>query len=203
ARRDGRGDPLLPSRLALACEARTIAGRIESFFDPQNVPPPLPAFGPVGIDDDASGVSQLLIPRPRPLPEPKCILSVTSFRDYLLCPYRYYLRHVLRLGGIDDDVEELPGNVFGTLLHDVLADFGRSELKAATAPSPISEFLVERFRDLARRRFGSSRPAAVAVQIEQGVARLEAFAQWQADWAARGWSIEQVEQPQGNTPFPF
>src|SRR5690606_27028320 len=79
----------------------------------------------------------------------------------------------------------------------------RSTRYSQIGAAPICEYLVERFRDLARRRYGSSRPAAVAVQIEQGVARLEAFAQWQADWAARGWSIDQVEQPQGNTPVPF
>src|SRR5690606_28942161 len=47
ARRDDRGDPLLPSRLALACDPETIAGRIEAFFEPRDVSPPLPTFGGV------------------------------------------------------------------------------------------------------------------------------------------------------------
>jgi ATP-dependent helicase/nuclease subunit B len=201
AHRDERGDPLLPSRLALACDAETIARRIEAFFEPQDVPAPLPAFGAVAPAEVA--VRRLMVPRPQLLAEPKNVLSVTSFRDYLLCPYRYYLRHVLRLEGLDDDVEELSGAEFGNLLHHVLADFGRSDLKDSTDAERIREDLVERFQDLARRRFGNYRPAAVCVQIEQGRARLEAFANWQAGWAAQGWSITLVEQPEGNSPVPF
>jgi ATP-dependent helicase/nuclease subunit B len=203
ARRDGRGDPLLPSRLGLACEPEAIARRIEAFFEPRQVPHPLPAFGAVAVIDGTTPINQLVVPRPRPLDEPKRVLSVTSFRDYLLCPYRYYLRHVLGLGAMDDDVEELSGADFGNLLHDVLADFGRSDLKDSTDAGRICEDLVERFQDLARRRFGNYRPAAVAVQIEQAMARLEAFAAWQAGWAAQGWSITMVEQPEGNVPVPF
>ena len=39
------------------------------------------------------------IPRPAPLAEPIERLSPTAFRDYLACPYRFYLKHVLRVEG--------------------------------------------------------------------------------------------------------
>ena len=77
-------------------------------------------------------------------------LRVTELRDYLACPYRYYLRHRLGLESLADDAEELAANDFGTLLHTVLKQFADDErLANATDPARL------------RSRFESdSRPGA-------------------------------------------
>src|SRR5690606_21138049 len=55
----------------------------------------------------------------------------------------------------------------------------------------------------AGRRFGRSALPAVTVQVEQLRARLHAFAQWQAEWAAAGWRIAAFEAhpPEPGVPF--
>ena len=54
-------------------------------------------------------------------------IPVTQFKDYLACPYRYYLRHVCKLRVVNDSARELDGGAFGRLLHRVLGAFARDE----------------------------------------------------------------------------
>ena len=193
-RRNGRGDPLLPSRLVLAGDDAAIARRIEQYFTSASSSTPL--LPPLAVDAaDTDRRTELVVPRPRPLEVPKHSFSVTALKDYLACPYRFYLKHVLRLGQIDDEADELSPPQFGTLLHNVLSDFGESDLKHSSDPDEICDFLAERLDERAAQLVGRRRPPAISVQIEQGRTRLRAFADWQADRAAAGWVIEFVEQP--------
>jgi ATP-dependent helicase/DNAse subunit B len=119
---------------------------------------------------------------------------VTQFRDYLACPYRFYLRHVLKLEPLGDDLEELDGGSFGDLVHLVLEQFGRSEeaqeLRTAADEKRIAEYLDYQLDRVSAARFGThhARPA-VRVQLEQLRIRLHAFAHWQAGRAREGWQI--------------
>jgi ATP-dependent helicase/DNAse subunit B len=121
-------------------------------------------------------------------------LSVTRFRDYLACPYRFYLRHVLKLAAIEDDAAELDGAAFGDLVHRVLAGFGRSEeakdVRTSSDWTKIAGYLDHKLDEVAAARFGKkqARPA-VMVQVEQLRLRLRAFALWQAQRAGEGWRI--------------
>ena len=100
-RRDAEDNPLTPSRLLLACSDESLARRVIEFYgdgsDGTTTPAaPLLAHGPA---------RRFNIPRPHhpaarvgdDLPaQPLTSLRVTAFRDYIACPYRFYLRHVLR-----------------------------------------------------------------------------------------------------------
>jgi hypothetical protein len=57
---------------------------------------------------------------PEPPARPIERLPVTHLRDYLACPYRYYLKHVLRLRSATDRVADLGANIVGSLGHAVL-----------------------------------------------------------------------------------
>ena len=145
----------------------------------------------------SNGSRGLDVPRPRPLAEPVTSMRVTEFRDYLACPYRYYLRHRLRLERLANDVEELDGLGFGALIHEVLRRFGAGPLTASTDARAIGDFLGQSLDEAIREGYGSQPLPAIRVQAEQLRARLLAFARWQADWAAEGWQIEHVEwQPE-------
>jgi ATP-dependent helicase/nuclease subunit B len=186
-RRSADGEPLLPSRLLFACDKDTLVRRVKVFFSAAVGPrgatvPPLPL-----------GEGGLSVPLPEPLPEPVTSMRVTEFRDYLACPYRYYLRHRLRLGVRSDDAGELDGMSFGSLAHEVLKELGTSAAAASTSPEEILAQLSASLDDLVRRQFGADPLAAVLVQVEQLRARLAAFARWQARWAAAGWGIKHVE----------
>lgn len=190
-RRSIDGDPLMPSRLLFACDDRSMADRVMRLFQESNV---AAATGSLGSLRPGQAVSTFSDPpKPGPLAQPVESMSVTGFRDYLACPYRYYLRHVLRLEAVSDTAEELDPSNFGTLAHEVLEEFGRSETAASTDPAEIAAFLDAELDRRAGRNYDKPL-AAVSIQIEQLRLRLHAFAQWQAAWAGRGWQIEQVER---------
>lgn len=190
-RRTADHDPLIPSRLLFACDSEEIPRRVLALFEkpPQPRRPPLPGSLRPGRTQHAFEV-----PRPGRLPVPVTSMRVTEFADYLACPYRYYLRRRLNLEGRDSQLEELPANSFGSLLHEVLQRFGESDARLLTDPDRIAEALDEELDRLTRGFYGSEPLPAVLVQVEQIRYRLRAFARWQARWAADGWRIEWIER---------
>ncbi|MEA1952687.1 MAG: PD-(D/E)XK nuclease family protein, partial [Planctomycetota bacterium] len=195
-RRTGDGDPLSPTRLFFATDDVTIARRAVEYF----------GDGPEDADGKRSSrvelpgafrpgstYSRFEVPAPRPLAEPVRSMRVTEFRDYLACPYRYYLRHCLKLEAVADTAVELDGGAFGSLAHEVLQYFGKSELIESSNAETIAAWLGQTLDRLARRFYGTNPLSAVRVQVEQLRRRLEAFSRWQAGWAAEGWRIEDVE----------
>ncbi len=191
ARRDTQGDPLTPSRLLFAAEPDEIAHRVLAFFDPKRSNEThIPLDRTLKTNRQTSDFN---VPRPQRFPEPIEVINATAFRSYLACPYRFYLRHVLNLDSRDDAVKELDALSFGNLTHEVLNQFGRSEIRHSTDARHILNFLRDALDECAIKKFGRSRLAPVDVQIMQVRLRLDAFAQWQAQWALQGWNIEYVE----------
>ena len=197
-RRDVRGDPLAPSRLLLTGEGDERAQRVREFYRPQQPAPK--AEPPAAPLRDHSGFT---VPRPPATIPPPETLSVTAFRDYLASPYRFYLRHVLKLAEMDDAVDELSAASFGNLAHTVLARFGESGLKDSHSPVEIAGFLSSELDAVARETYGESPMMAVEIQLEQARTRLRAFADWQAKWARQGWRIERTEAQQGKIIVPL
>jgi ATP-dependent helicase/nuclease subunit B len=115
---------------------------------------------------------------------------VTAFRDYLACPYLFYLRHVLRLEEIEIPGPEMDGPLFGSLAHDVLRSFGVSAARDSTSQAEIEQFLIEELERQAQRLLGAERSAALAIQLHQMRRRLRQFSAWQANHAAAGWRID-------------
>jgi ATP-dependent helicase/nuclease subunit B len=188
ARRTDDGDPLTPSRLLLACDDDTLVARIESFFseeDAADVPPP-----PI----KPGGSNRFLIPRPVVTPQPLNTLSVTAFRAYLACPYRFYLRYVLKLAALNDRAVEMDPMSFGSIAHGVLQTFGSSDLRGETNADHITGFLNTNLDNTIETRFGGDRRPAIRIQTEQLRQRLRAFADQQAELTKQGWRIEHVER---------
>lgn len=191
ARRGHDDDPLAPSRLLFAAPPTTVAQRCLRFFDEQprrQVPAPLAGGLTTSRETFAFDV-----PRPRPRPEPITRMSVTSFKTYLACPYRFYLSRMMKLGRIDDAALELDGAGFGGLAHTVLERFGRGDRRDETNSSTVQRQFDHLLNQAVRERFGEHPTAALAVQIEQLRLRLHRLARWQADWASQGWRIEHAE----------
>ncbi len=196
-RQTADGDPLIPSRLAFATDPETMARRAKAFFRTEESVEAAPRlYQPRSAVGDHSG---FIVRKPPPLPQPITDVSVTAFRSYLACPYRFYLRHVLHLSPMDDVAEELGPDTFGTLIHEVLNQFGADTIRDATDPQKIRRFLHHALNQYVTRHYGSARLPALEVQIEQARARLDAFANWQATWAADGWKIKHVETSGGKS----
>lgn len=112
-----------------------------------------------------------LPPQPDALETPLAA-SVTSFRHYIACPYRFYLRHVAKLGTITDGADELDGGGFGGLVHLVLEQMaGRKKPRVRVARGIRKESQNICRTNSPRsptRRFGKGvGAAAVLLQVEQ------------------------------------
>lgn len=186
-RHSAQGDPKVPSRLLLACDAEMRTQRVKDFYphDESGDAAPAPLLLAPG------GESRFLIPRPLLDEPPITSLRVTAFRDYLACPYRFYLKHILRLGSIDDRAVEMDALAYGNLTHDILEAFGRSDLIDASDAGTIDEFLGDTLSARVRQKFGRSERPAVRVQVAQLRDRLSRFADGQAQLVRDGWRIRQ------------
>ncbi len=188
SRHAGNGDPQQPSRLLyLESDEDKLVGRVKRFTTP--------LVDYVEEEKMAKEEVPLFFIEEPDLTEyePSPIMRVTEFRDYLHCPYRYYLKNIVRTRRASDELFELDGARYGTFIHAALCDFGTSPLCHSTDSSDIYSFLADRVEERAKEEFGSKPLPAVLVQIEQMKVRLRTFAAFQESWRAQGWEIEQVE----------
>lgn len=185
-RRGHDDNPLMPSRLALACDDRKLAPWITTFYSAEpDVKPPTLLLEPAEH-------SRFLIPLPelpQPWPQSFASMRVTAFRAYIQCPYRFYLEHVLKLQPQEDGQVELDGMGMGNLIHAVLYDFGTSDRGQSGDPRSIAEFLNSRLDRRVEQQFGRHPRMAIRIQHEMMRRRLEAWATWQAKRRAQGWTI--------------
>jgi hypothetical protein len=182
-RRGAQGEPLTPRRILLAGATPELVETVTTFWssaadqheEPDGGAADESAFRPILPSPDAA------------LPQR---LPVTAFRDYLACPYRFYLRHVLGLRQVRDVPRELPPGDFGRLLHAVLGRFARSPAASSDDGDVIACTLDALLDEEAAARSGRAPRVAVRLQLEQLRRRLRTFATWQAAQRRDGWSID-------------
>jgi ATP-dependent helicase/nuclease subunit B len=190
-RTDAAGEPLKPSRLLLQVAEAELPARIRHLFRDIDPEPPAPA---------ASLAWRWRIP----VVPPPARLRVTAFRDYLDCPFRFYLRHVLGWRDtVEPDPDELDALGFGDLAHSVLQQFGRDPGLADCADAgQLREALRDLLATEARRRFGAGPSLALSLQLDSLGERLGTFAGAQASHRADGWRILACEQVLGELGDP-
>jgi ATP-dependent helicase/nuclease subunit B len=180
------GDPLRPSRLLLRCDDDELPERATHLFRDVSSHRSRPA-ATVGFQ---------LNPALASAPAAPAAISVTAFRDYLACPFRFYLKHVLRMDEQDDWKRAPDALDFGILVHDALQRMGEDpELRLCTDARVISDFLTNRAERWVKRQYGSAPALPIRMALHAARQRLEAAALVQAQLAAEGWEIVKVEQP--------
>ena len=189
-RRDEKGEPKKPSRLLFTTDFETSAKRAKAFFGYKGKSVPRKW---ITLKEDFREEQQLPIPMPTHS-EPFETVSVTKFKDFLACPYRFYLKHKLKLKKKQDDWRELSGGTFGDLTHAVVESFGQSELRDTTDADEILDFFNRRLDYFVKEKFFGSRLPAVQIQVEQLRQRLERFAVCQAEHRKQGWRIVSTEE---------
>ncbi|MEM7577904.1 MAG: PD-(D/E)XK nuclease family protein [Planctomycetota bacterium] len=197
ARRGDDDEPLKPSRLWVRGSQPThTASRLLRFYD-QALPGELPpAEEPIhGSWLQPGRINRFVIPRPASNATLPKKLSVTAFRTYLSCPYRFYLKHILCLRTSHDNATELDPPTFGSLLHDAIADFGKTAINAEDFEDQLAirDQLISHLQRRAVRAFGREPRSSVRVQLAFAEERLEALASLQANWFREGWTIAHVE----------
>ena len=175
------GDPLRPSRLLLRCADAVLPERVTQLFQPVAAARPSPPW------------ARAWKLRPRVAAAPTQ-LSVTAFRDWLACPFRFYLKHVLRMTRVEPEKAELNALDFGILMHEALQQLGQEPaLRDCVEATQLSDFLIERFERIVRLRYGAELTLPLVVQFEAARQRLRAAAEVEARERADGWRTEHVE----------
>ena len=176
------GDSLLPCRFLLQCGPEDLPHRVLSLC--REVEPP-----EAGLRWSADWHWQAETRKP-----PQRV-NATSLKDYLACPYRYFLRHVLDLNRPEPARVEWNARDYGTLAHLVLERWGGDPAaRECDQPSEIREWLWQALDHAAAEWFGDRMPLAARIQLESLRQRFAWFAEAQACHRAEGWQVLEVER---------
>jgi ATP-dependent helicase/nuclease subunit B len=177
------GDPLRPSRLLLRCPDAELPRRVAFLFrSPDTVESHLPWTRAWRL-------------KPRLVAAPKQV-TVTSLKRWLVCPFRFYLKHALRMEAVDASKSEMDAFDFGTLCHAALEAMGREPaMRDCTDAGTLRDFLLAELTRHAHRKFGGELPLPLLIQVESARQRLAKLAEIQARMRAEGWVIQEVERP--------
>ena len=183
---DATGEPMKPSRLLLRCAPDQLPQRVLRLFSESEPPAPSPAW---------SRAWKLTPPSLSALSMPSRF-SVTELRDYLECPFRYFLKHRLGMKPLDVAPREMDALSFGTACHAALQRFGGNpEIRESVDAGEIARFLCEAASSWIAAQYGPNPGLAVRLQKDAMHSRLTAAARVQARERAAGWRIIQVEIP--------
>lgn len=195
ARKSGDGDPLTANPLLMRCDDDDqLAHRaVKLILDIGAESPQIPERLQSQETKESEVVN--LIPETSLIQtEPITRLSVTAFKDYIACPYRFWLRRVLGLGAEIDNRSELGYDLFGTLVHGVLQQFGEDEaIRDSTDASEIYSYLENAVDEQVVALFGKYPKSTVKVQSTMAKYRMRIFAEIQAQHALQGWRIVKTE----------
>lgn len=188
ARESSSGDPLKPSRLLLRCPHEELASRALRLFpdsELEDARPSPPAW---------HRAWKLRVPAPDTDAAVFTKLSVTQFSDYLACPFRFYLKHVLHMEPFDASRDEMDPRDFGSLVHDTLEALHKDDALRDSAEEPaIAAFLDDKIQALTALRYGRDPALPLVIQLESTRNRLRALARVHAQQRADGWRVEHTE----------
>ncbi len=181
-KRNHSGDPLKPSRLFFRCSDEALPLRAEMLFAECDTVQESPAKSfatrlnpcpPADVNGYRAGLHSV---------------RVTGFRDYLQCPFRYYLKHVLEMEPLDDLKVELDARDFGTLVHSAWEDFHADEkMKYCDDEYVIAEFLQQALLRQVHSSYGDDLPLPIEFTVHTASQRLRAAASVQAQLVRDGW----------------
>lgn len=189
------GDPLRPSRLLFQCHDSDLAERtLDLFSEQDHESQPLPR-----------SIAWKLKPAPL-APDHRVFqrISVTGFKQYLTCPFRYYLKFGLGMEKVESGKNELSAADFGNLVHAVLEALGQDEqMRDSTDDSTIAQFFEREIDQWLQAQFGFRLTTPVMIQREAARQRLSHWSKVEAAERAKGWRILAVEVPFGKDDTPF
>ena len=197
-RKNTEGDPLTPSPLLLCCEdAKVLANRAKRLVvSIEREDPEVPKqFMPEQIG------TGILIPIPSEYDfEPVKKVSVTAVKDYIACPYRFWLKHVLKLRVKEKGGTELDPMLFGSMVHRAVELFGKDiAVRDSENEQEVHLALSNYLDDAVQEMFGKTISGAIRIQVELARVRLVEVAKHQAQSALNGWRILCTEEKHSAT----
>jgi len=183
------GDPLKPSRLLFRCRDGELPERAARLF------------GPVPDERESCHASVSFRLNASP-PDDRALgrlsatrLHATQFRDYLACPFRFYLKHVLQMEALNDDKAGMDGRDFGTMIHAVLERMGSDpSLWGCQDEAKLAERLAADAEAWVGAAYGKALSLPLLLALDAARNRLAAAARAQVALARDGWEIVQTEK---------
>jgi ATP-dependent helicase/nuclease subunit B len=165
----GDHTPLKPSRLLFLGQPETLTQRTRQLF--RNT-----EQGTVSIEHTLPW--QLSPPDDLQLPT---TISVSAFKSYLECPFRFFLRYILKMRPVDSKTRELTPAAFGNLVHDTVATLNGQTLDHTLE----REALIQKLHSIAERKltqqYGDRLSFALQLQHTALLARIRAFCECQIE----------------------
>jgi len=181
------GDPLYPSRILFRCADSELPGRASRLFGP---PVDTRSSIPSTVSFRFRADAPLHLAAPA-IPH----TSVVGLRDYLQCPFRFYLKHVLGMEPLDDRKRELDPLDFGSLVHHVMnAMAADTVIRDCDDARRVQDYLASQLDDWITARLGAAVPLNISIQLNEARERLAVAARTHAGAAAEGWRILAHEQ---------
>ena len=160
---DCGGNPLMPSRILFQTKESELLRFTDSILikrDPIKPPPPY----------------QLpwVLSSPIPAVLPQCF-SVTALKDYLTCPFRFYLKHILKIRHQNFNDREMSPKVFGDLFHQTVLTLNGQQLDKSSDTVTLIKLLQDKAETLIHSKFGKQLSFALEIQKESLLTRIQAF----------------------------
>lgn len=179
------GDPLKPSRILFACKREKIINRALFLFgedSPQSA-------------ELASLSEKIEMPTLTPLlPENQIErISVTAFKNYLSCPFRFYLEKLLDMKHLYGNANQMDSMVFGTLCHWALEQYGKNYNGDQFSVEDVKEFIISKLEQKINEKYGHKPALAIQLQFENAKRRLEKAAVVEVENRIEGWEIVACE----------
>jgi ATP-dependent helicase/nuclease subunit B len=175
------GEPLRPSRILMSGAKALLPQRVKHLFKPLDG----------AVDNLPWRRAWKLQPRRVTL---KSTMSVTGLRDWLECPFRFYLNRGLGMQTVAPDKTELDAMDFGSLLHAVLETMGtQAGLRDTLDEAQLREGMLAFFEERIRRDYGDRPALPLLIQFESARQRLRRAAQVEIAERQAGWRIERIE----------
>ncbi len=195
-RESDSNDPLRPSRLLFQCPDSSLPERTLHLF----------SEGESGERPVARSVAFPL--RPRPLTPDNSVfqrLSVSALKQYLSCPFRFYLKQGLRMNTIETNKREMDAADFGNLVHETLDRFGMDDsINQSSEPDEILQYFQRTLDTILEESYGNSLSTPVVIQREAARKRLAWWSEVEAEQRKEGWEIAGCEIEFGyDDKWPF
>ena len=121
-------------------------------------------------------------------------ISPSAIKDYLDCPFRFYLKRIAKMKTYDASKREMDALDFGKLCHHVLDEFGADEaVRDSSDVAELESYFMARLDIAMEQLFGKNLSLPLIVQLESARERLRAFAKIQAEDRSMGWCIVETE----------
>ena len=186
-KQDVSNDPLKPSRLLFRCSNDKLLYRAKLLFQELSEPD-----------------SEIIPPDYQWKLKPEMSydinhMSATAFKEYLACPFRFYLKRALHMTHLDDRKTEADAMEFGNACHIPLEKLGKNKkLSGCKNKVELARFLKNEATKFMENKFGKELPLAISVQLDTIKKRLAKAAEIEAQIRDEGWKTIATEYEFGN-----